>query len=138
MNRISYLAAVTMILFSCNQESSTIAKIVKNEIINVDYPQTRMDSSVVEDYHGTKVEDPYRWLEDDNAEETKAWVTDQNKVTFGYLDKIPYREAIKKRYKELYDYPKLSSPFKAGDYYFFYKNDGLQNQSVIYLSLIHI
>lgn len=96
------------------------------------YPITREDNSVIDNYHGTEVADPYRWLEDDNAEETKAWVGAQNEVTRAYLDAIPFRENLRSRYEELFNYPKLSSPFKAGDYYFFYKNDGLQNQPVIY------
>lgn len=95
------------------------------------YPETATVDTV-DTYFGTEVKDEYRWLEDDNAEDTKAWVKAQNEVTFGYLNNIPYRDAIRDRYEELFNYPKLSSPFKAGDYYFFYKNDGLQNQSVIY------
>jgi len=86
----------------------------------------------VDDYFGTKVADPYRWLEDDNAEEVKQWVQEENKVTFAYLENIPFREKIRQRITEIYNYPKYSSPFRAGEYYFFYKNDGLQNQSVIY------
>lgn len=95
------------------------------------YPQTKKDATV-EDYHGTKVADPYRWLEDDKSEETKQWVTEQNKVTFGYLDKISYRADWLKRLEEINNYPKYSSPFKNNEYYYFYKNDGLQNQSVLY------
>lgn len=95
------------------------------------YPETKKDD-VVEDYHGTKVADPYRWLEDDNSEETKAWVKEQNKVTEAYLSQIPYREQVKKRLEELWNYPKYSSPYREGEYYYFSKNDGLQNQSVIY------
>ncbi len=95
------------------------------------YPETKK-SDVKEDYHGTTVEDPYRWLEDDNSEETKAWVAAQNKVTNDYLAKIPFRSQVKKRLEELWNYPKYSSPFKEGDYYYFFKNDGLQNQSVAY------
>ena len=95
------------------------------------YPETKKVDQV-DDYFGTKVADPYRWLEDDNAEDVKAWVTQQNEVTFNYLDQIPFRDKLKDRITELYNYPKYSSPFRAGDYYFFYKNDGLQNQYVIY------
>ncbi|MEN6310375.1 MAG: prolyl oligopeptidase family serine peptidase, partial [Acidobacteriota bacterium] len=87
----------------------------------------------VDDYFGVKVPDPYRWLEDDNAEDVKAWVQAENAVTFGYLGKIPFREKIKQRLTEIYNYPRYSSPFRAGEYYFFYKNDGLQNQSVCYI-----
>ena len=95
------------------------------------YPATRKTDTVT-DYHGTKVADPYRWLEDDRSEETKAWVTAQNKVTFDYLDKIPYRADWKKRLEEIVNYPKYSSPTPKKGYYYFYKNDGLQNQSVLY------
>jgi prolyl oligopeptidase len=95
------------------------------------YPQTKK-VDVVDDYHGTRVADPYRWLEDDNAAEVKAWVGEQNRVTFGYLEGIACRPAIAKRLEELYNYPRYSAPFRVGEYYFFAKNDGLQNQSVIY------
>jgi prolyl oligopeptidase len=95
------------------------------------YPETKK-SDVKEDYHGTAVEDPYRWLEDDNSEETKAWVKAQNKVTNDYLSKIPFRDSVKTRLEELWNYPKYSSPFKEGEFYYFFKNDGLQNQAVIY------
>lgn len=101
----------------------------KNKIT---YPETKK-VEVVDDYFGTKVPDPYRWLEDETSAETKAWVDDQNRVTFGYLDKIPYREKLKARLTELYNYPRISAPFRRGDTYFFSKNDGLQNQSVYYI-----
>ncbi|MGZ5515358.1 MAG: S9 family peptidase, partial [Candidatus Aminicenantales bacterium] len=96
------------------------------------YPVTKKVDQV-DDYFGTKVADPYRWLEDDNAEDVKAWVQAENAVTFGYLDKIPFRPKIKARLNEIYNYPRYSSPFRAGENYFFYKNDGLQNQSVCYV-----
>ncbi|MGB6036360.1 MAG: S9 family peptidase, partial [Cryomorphaceae bacterium] len=95
------------------------------------YPETKK-VDVVDDYFGTKVADPYRWLENDTATDTEAWVKAQNAVTQSYLEKIPYRQQIEDRLTELINYPRLSSPFRAGDYYFFYKNDGLQNQAVIY------
>jgi prolyl oligopeptidase len=96
------------------------------------YPETKK-VEVVEDYFGTRVADPYRWLEDETSAETKAWIEAQNAVTFGYLDKIPYREKLKARLTELYNYPRISAPFRRGDTYFFTKNDGLQNQSVYYV-----
>ena len=98
----------------------------------LDYPQTRKDTQV-DDYFGTKVTDPYRWLEDDNSAETAKWVQAENKVTFGYLDKIPYRAELKARLEQLYNYPKYTAPARRGDYLFFAKNDGLQNQSVVYV-----
>ncbi|MDP3717344.1 MAG: prolyl oligopeptidase family serine peptidase [Acidobacteriota bacterium] len=96
------------------------------------YPVTRTVDHV-DTYHGTKVPDPYRWLEDDTSAETAAWVEAQNKVTFAYLDKIPYRAELTTRLKSLFDYAKFGSPSRKGDYYFFSKNDGLQNQSVLYI-----
>ena len=96
------------------------------------YPDTRRDTAVADDYHGTRVPDPYRWLEDDRSAETAAWVRAQNAVTQAYLERLPLRQELEARYTELYDFPKLSRPSKAGDYYFFSKNDGLQNQPVIY------
>lgn len=95
------------------------------------YPATAKET-VVDDYHGTKVEDPYRWLEDDHSDATKQWVKQENSVTFGYLATIPFRDAVRKRLEALWDYPKYSSPFKKGDYYYFFKNDGLQNQAILY------
>jgi prolyl oligopeptidase len=97
----------------------------------LDYPQTRKDNQV-DDYHGVKVADPYRWLEDDNSAETAKWVEAENKVTFGYLEKIPYRAQVKARLEQLYNFPKYTPPFRKGDYLFFTKNDGLQNQNVVY------
>ncbi len=96
------------------------------------YPVTKKIEQV-DEYFGVKVADPYRWLEDETAAETKAWVEEQNRVTFGYLDKIPYREKLKTRLTQLYNYPRFSAPIRRGDTYFFTKNDGLQNQSVFYI-----
>jgi prolyl oligopeptidase len=104
--------------------SSSDSKIVYPESKKVDH---------VDDYFGTKVPDPYRWLEDETSADTKSWIEDQNRVTFAYLDRIPYREKLKARLTELYNYPRLSAPFHRGETYFFAKNDGLQNQSVYYI-----
>jgi prolyl oligopeptidase len=87
---------------------------------------------VVDDYHGTKVADPYRWLEDVDAADTKAWVEAENRVTFAFLERIPERAALVRRLTEVWDYPKFGVPYKEGGRYFFSKNDGLQNQSVVY------
>lgn len=85
-----------------------------------------------DDYFGTKVQDPYRWLEDDNSAETKNWVEAENKVTQDYFSTIPFRDKVKTKLQEMWNYPKYSSPFKQGGYYYYYKNDGLQNQSILY------
>ncbi|NJR38655.1 MAG: S9 family peptidase [Leptolyngbyaceae cyanobacterium CSU_1_4] len=86
----------------------------------------------VDDYHGRAIADPYRWLEDPNSEESQAWIEAQNQVTFAYLNDIPIRETLKARLTQLWDYEKYGIPFKEGDRYFYFKNDGLQNQSVLY------
>ena len=96
------------------------------------YPKTR-HSEQVDDYHGVKVADPYRWLEDDTSPEVQQWVKDQNKVTFAYFDHLPYRAQIKERLTRLVNYPKFSAPSRRGEMYYFTKNDGLQNQSVWYM-----
>ena len=97
----------------------------------LNYPYSRK-SEQVDNYHGTKVTDPYRWLENPDSEDTIAWVEAQNKVTFGFLEKIPAREDIKKRLTKLWDYEKYGIPFQEGNHYFYFKNNGLQNQSVLY------
>ncbi len=96
------------------------------------YPTTRKDNSVKDIFFGTTVYDPYRWLENDTSSETKDWVRAENKVTHSYLDQIPFRDKIRKRLKEVWNYESLSAPFKAGKYTYFYKNSGLQNQYVLY------
>jgi len=90
--------------------------------------------NVKDTYFGTVVEDPYRWLEDDNSTETKDWVKAENKLTSDYLAKLPYRDQIDKRLTELWDYPKFGTPFRQAGKFFFYKNNGLQNQSVLYMT----
>ncbi len=116
------LTTMTMaILLSCNGP-------VKK---NIEYPATKM-GDVADTYFGTRVPDPYRWLEDDRSEATAAWVKEQNKVTFGYLGAIPYREEIKNRLQKMWNYEKFTAPFKEGGYTYFTRNDGLQNQYVIY------
>jgi len=95
------------------------------------YPET-FKGKVVDSYFGHKVADPFRWLEDDRSPETASWVRSQNKVTQKYLDQIPFREQIKNRMTNLWNYEKYSSPTRHGDYEYFYKNDGLQNQYVLY------
>lgn len=116
--------SVIVALFACNSKPK------KPEII-VNYPETKKVDSV-DTYFGVEVKDPYRWLEDDLSEETAEWVKAENKVTFGYLDQIPFRNKIKARLEKLWNYEKEGAPRKHGDYYYFYKNDGLQNQYVLY------
>ncbi|MCH2216954.1 MAG: prolyl oligopeptidase family serine peptidase [Flavobacteriales bacterium] len=113
-----------MILTSCQVESN-------KRTITVNYPKTEKQP-VVDTYFNTEVIDNYRWLEDDRSQETEAWVKAENEVTFNYLDQISYRDQIKNRLKTLWNYEKIGSPFKEGDYTYYSKNDGLQNQSVIY------
>lgn len=124
MKNISLLAAV--VLFAACQENTK-----QREPITVNYPTTKKVDTV-DNYFGNEVPDPYRWLEDDRSEETEAWVKKQNAVTFGYLDKIPFREDLKNRLEKLWNYEKVGSPFKEGDYTYYYKNNGLQNQYVVY------
>ena len=95
------------------------------------YPTTKKVKQE-DDYFGTKIQDPYRWLENDTAADVDSWVKEQNKVTFDYLNKIPFRNQIKTRLTEILNYERYSAPSRAGDYYFFSKNDGLQNQSITY------
>ena len=103
----------------------------EKETIAVNYHQTKKVDTI-DTYFGVDVKDPYRWLEDDRSEETGDWVEAQNEVTFGYLDQIPFREELKERLSTLWNYEKVGAPFKEGDYTYFYKNDGLQNQYVVY------
>jgi prolyl oligopeptidase len=121
MKNLTYILTALFFLSSCS--GGTKEKTV--------YPVTRT-GNVVDTIFGTPVPDPYRWLEDDMSEETAAWVKDQNEVTFGYLEKIPYREQIKERLTKIYNYEKYGMPHREGDYTYFSKNDGLQNQYVIY------
>ena len=113
------------------EQAAQQATQVNNSFANAQYPTTRK-GDVVDKYFGQEVADPYRWLEDDRSEETGAWVKTQNQVTFNYLDRIPYREQLKERLAELWNYEKVGAPFKEGKYTYFYKNDGLQNQYVVY------
>ncbi len=98
---------------------------------NFNYPVTaKVDQ--IDDYFGTKVADPYRWLEDDTSAQTAAWVKAENAVTFAYLEKIPYRQKIEERLTKIWDYPKVSAPYKEGGRYYYSKNSGIQNQFVQY------
>ena len=118
------ILCASAILVSCKQE-------VKQRNIDVKYPETAK-KAVVDTLFGTAVTDNYRWLEDDRSKETEAWVKAENEVTFDYLSKIPYREQLKNRLSELWNYEKVGTPYKEGDYTYFSKNDGLQNQYVVF------
>ncbi|MEG2063940.1 MAG: prolyl oligopeptidase family serine peptidase [Alistipes sp.] len=126
MNKLSstigLLVGTTMLLTSCNNTM---------KIKTLPYPATER-GTVTDNYFGTTVADPYRWLEDDNSEATAAWVVAENAVTQDYLSQIPFRTAIKERLTELWNYPKEGAPTKHGDFYYYYYNNGLQNQSVLY------
>lgn len=111
--------------------SSIFAMNVMAQEFKGQYPDTHK-SNHVDNYFGVDVKDPYRWLEDDLSQETKDWVISQNEVTYNYLDQIPFRDKLNKQMTELWNYEKISAPFVEGDYTYFYKNDGLQQQSVLY------
>jgi prolyl oligopeptidase len=115
-------AAVLLCSMACAQQMNSK---------KITYPVTKK-ADTVNTYFGTAVPDPYRWLEDDRAADTKAWVKAENKVTQDYLSQIPYRDAMHKRLQQLWNYEKYSAPFKEGKYTYFYKNDGLQSQSVLW------
>ena len=126
MKKLMIPIITALVLVGCNNSN-----VSKNQTNTVTYPKTKKVDTVT-NYFGTQVKDPYRWLEDDMSEETARWVEDQNKTTFGYLENIPFREELKQRLTTLWNYEKVGAPFKEGDYSYFYKNDGLQNQYVIY------
>ena len=115
----------------CIAAASASCSLKNKQSLEVKYPVTQK-VDVVDAYFGTEINDPYRWLEDDRSDETAAWVAAQNEVTFGYLDKIPYRNQIKNQLEEIWNYEKIGAPFNEGDYTFYFKNDGLQNQNVLY------
>ncbi len=120
MNRKVFLSFMFIALFSCNQP-------------RIQYPVTKK-VDVVDNYFGIQVADPYRWLECDTCADVSQWIDEQNKVTFDYLSKIPFRKDLKNRLTELFNYERQSAPFKKGKHYFYFKNDGLQNQSVLYIT----
>ena len=119
MKKLLYLSILS-ILLSCAQSSKKIV-----------YPNT-LKTPVVDTYFGEELIDNYRWLEDDNSEDTKNWVTRQNELTFSILDKVPFRNELKYRLEQVWNYEKITAPFEEGDYTYFYKNNGLQNQYVLY------
>ena len=127
MKKSSALPAILLFAVSL----FTVFSAEKESNSRIAYPVTRTTNQV-DIYHSVTVADPYRWLEDDNSPETKAWVEVQNRLTFGYLEEIPQRDKIRNRLKQLWNYERYGVPFKEGGRYFFNRNDGLQNQSVLY------
>ncbi|RTE86174.1 prolyl oligopeptidase family protein [Lysobacter sp. N42] len=129
------LSAVAVGLVSAcspaSDEQQGNSEVTMNEYAPITYPETRQGDTI-DTYFGRDVADPYRWLEDDRSAETEAWVVAQNDVTFAHLEAIPYREDIESRLTQMWNYEKVSAPFKEGDYTYFYRNDGLQNQYVVY------
>ena len=124
MKKLIIPIVIGLTVVACKEEP-------KKETTALTYPETKKVDTV-DTYFGTEVKDPYRWLEDDMSEETADWVQRENKTTYGYLENIPYRDALKERLSTLWNYEKVGPPFKEGDYTYFYKNDGLQNQYVVY------
>ncbi|MBL7828516.1 MAG: S9 family peptidase [Saprospiraceae bacterium] len=133
--KVTISVLLVMAMFAaCNADKkSSGTQTMDFKQIPVTYPLTRQDTTVSNDYFGSTISDPYRWLEDDQSAETKDWVTKQNIVTNGYLSQIPYREQVKKRLEDIFNYERYTAPFKEGGKYYFFKNDGLQNQSVLYV-----
>lgn len=128
MKPIAYVILATIVLIN---PLSSFAQHTSPNTNTMSYPKTNK-TDVSDTYFGITIKDPYRWLEDDRSADTKAWVEAENKVTQNYLSKIPFRAAIKNRLETLWNYEKFTAPFKEGDYTYFYKNDGLQNQYVLY------
>ncbi len=116
-----FLFSVILLVLGCKEQHKKIT-----------YPETKKVDTV-DVYYGREIPDPYRWLEDDNSKETAEWVKSENEITRKYLEGIPFREDLKKRLTDIWNYPKYSVPFKEADHYFFFKNDGLQDQDVLYI-----
>lgn len=131
MQKILFTATCILLLYACNNKSEE-ATVTNFKSIEVKYPLTQKDSTVKDTYFGTVVADPYRWLENDTSAATADWVKAQNAVTQNYLGQIPYRDAIKNRIEKLFNFEKFSAPFRQDKYMYYYKNSGLQNQSVLY------
>ena len=129
MSRLSIFVPLAALIASCGHNTQEETTTV---IIPMEYPETRKDTSVKDVYHSVEVSDPYRWLENDTSKETEEWVAKENQLTFAYLEGIPYRDSIKNRLTELWNYEKYSAPFERGGFIYYFKNDGLQNQSVLY------
>jgi prolyl oligopeptidase len=128
MKNILLTTSALLLLVACKQNSAE----TDFKKIEVKYPIAQKDSTVKDNYFGTTVADPYRWMENDTSVQTNAWVKAENEVTDAYLANIPFLQTIQSRLKELWNYDKYSAPFKEGDYNYYSKKTGLQNQAVIY------
>ncbi|QDA59825.1 prolyl oligopeptidase family serine peptidase [Hymenobacter jejuensis] len=143
MRKLTYPLLALSALAACRSAQPTVSSPAKPASgsytavsnaprLSVEYPKTRKTDHT-DDYHGTPVADPYSWLENLDSPETKAWVEAENKVTFGYLEKIPFRDRIRDRLTKIWNYERFGVPEQEGDYLYFSKNDGLQNQAVLYV-----
>ena len=125
MKRILVIFSLSILFFSCNTNM--------NKKLNMKpYPQAKKVDTVT-NYFGTNIADPYRWLENDTAQDVGEWVKAENEVSNDYFQQIPFREKLSKEFTDIWNYESYSAPFKKGKNYFFYKNDGLQNQAVLYI-----
>lgn len=137
MIKKTLVSAIVLALMGCSESPSSASNKTQSNAVettkeaSLNYPETKK-GNVVDTYFGEQVADPYRWLEDDMSAETAKWVNQQNSVTFSYLDNIPYRDKLKASLEKLMNYEKITAPFTEGKYTYFYKNDGLQNQYVLY------
>lgn len=133
---IAQFTFIAIFMVSCGKgtnEEQREENNIKTEEVTYKYPDVRKDTTIVEEYFGVKVADPYRWLEDANSGATKSWVRKQNDLTFSYLDDIPFRDDVLERLTDVWNYERFGTPFKKNDKYYFFKNDGLQNHAVMYV-----
>ncbi|MEO6039520.1 MAG: prolyl oligopeptidase family serine peptidase, partial [Saprospiraceae bacterium] len=131
--KLLFCIILTTTIIACTGGSQSPNTKMSFPKIPITYPFSRQDTAVHDTYFGQTIGDPYRWLEDDQSPETKDWVAKQNIVTTGYLGQIPYRDQIRHRVEQIFNFEKYTTPFKEGGKYYFFKNDGLQNQNVLYV-----
>ena len=131
--KLFFQVILVITLFACTDDSPSSKANLNFKKIPVTYPFSRKDTTVADQYFTRQIGDPYRWLEDDQSAETKDWVAKQNIVTNGYLGQIPYRARIKQRIEQIFNFERYGTPFKEAGKYYYFKNDGLQNQSVLYV-----
>ncbi len=134
MNKLIPLLLIGIFFFNaCIDSFNTSSNSIEFKKIPFSYPVTAKDTTIKDNYHDLIVADPYRWLENENSSETKKWIKAQNQTTFSYLNEIPFRDAIEERLHKIWNYERFSTPIKKGENYYFFKNDGLQNQSILYV-----